>query len=131
MILIGIFIEQPTPFLTQFFMRLRNLHYPKQRIQLFIHNHVSKLACDGLGKCRENIHLLLYSRHLLWPLARLLGSIIPVLACNNTYKIAPSSCKGAEVGRGVAYLICHFPEGEVELPGLSPSELFFLIFPLA
>uniref|UniRef100_A0A8C3JMW5 Procollagen-lysine,2-oxoglutarate 5-dioxygenase 1 n=1 Tax=Calidris pygmaea TaxID=425635 RepID=A0A8C3JMW5_9CHAR len=39
MILIGIFIEQPTPFLSQFFLRLRNLHYPKQQIQLFIHNH--------------------------------------------------------------------------------------------
>ncbi|NWU45524.1 PLOD1 dioxygenase, partial [Hylia prasina] len=39
MILIGIFIEQPTPFLSQFFLRLRNLHYPKQRIQLFIHIH--------------------------------------------------------------------------------------------
>nr|XP_054503682.1 procollagen-lysine,2-oxoglutarate 5-dioxygenase 1 [Agelaius phoeniceus] len=39
MILIGIFIEQPTPFLSQFFLRLRNLRYPKQRIQLFIHNH--------------------------------------------------------------------------------------------
>uniref|UniRef100_A0A8V5HGL2 Procollagen-lysine,2-oxoglutarate 5-dioxygenase 1 n=1 Tax=Melopsittacus undulatus TaxID=13146 RepID=A0A8V5HGL2_MELUD len=39
MILIGIFIEQPTPFLSQFFLRLRNLHYPKRRIQLFIHNH--------------------------------------------------------------------------------------------
>lgn len=46
MILIGIFIEQPTPFLSQFFSRLRKLHYPKQRIQLFIHNHVSKV---GLG----------------------------------------------------------------------------------
>uniref|UniRef100_A0A663LMI7 Procollagen-lysine,2-oxoglutarate 5-dioxygenase 1 n=1 Tax=Athene cunicularia TaxID=194338 RepID=A0A663LMI7_ATHCN len=44
MILIGIFIEQPTPFLSQFFLRLRNLHYPKQRIQLFIHNHVSKVV---------------------------------------------------------------------------------------
>uniref|UniRef100_A0A8C9L7G2 Procollagen-lysine,2-oxoglutarate 5-dioxygenase 1 n=1 Tax=Pavo cristatus TaxID=9049 RepID=A0A8C9L7G2_PAVCR len=42
MILIGVFIEQPTPFLSQFFLRLRNLHYPKQRIQVFIHNHVSK-----------------------------------------------------------------------------------------
>ncbi|OXB77322.1 UNVERIFIED_CONTAM: hypothetical protein H355_002314 [Colinus virginianus] len=38
-ILIGVFIEQPTPFLSQFFMRLRDLHYPKQRIQIFIHNH--------------------------------------------------------------------------------------------
>uniref|UniRef100_A0A8C4UXH7 Procollagen-lysine,2-oxoglutarate 5-dioxygenase 1 n=1 Tax=Falco tinnunculus TaxID=100819 RepID=A0A8C4UXH7_FALTI len=52
MILIGIFIEQPTPFLSQFFLRLRNLHYPKQRIQLFIHNHVSKaeyLAVKVIG----------------------------------------------------------------------------------
>uniref|UniRef100_A0A8C3E6A6 Procollagen-lysine,2-oxoglutarate 5-dioxygenase 1 n=1 Tax=Corvus moneduloides TaxID=1196302 RepID=A0A8C3E6A6_CORMO len=47
MILIGIFIEQPTPFLSQFFLRLRNLHYPKQRIQLFIHNHVSEVEEHG------------------------------------------------------------------------------------
>lgn len=51
-ILIGIFIEQPTPFLSQFFLRLRNLHYPKQRIQLFIHNHVSNV---GLVKVLANV----------------------------------------------------------------------------
>uniref|UniRef100_A0ACB8EEG2 Procollagen-lysine,2-oxoglutarate 5-dioxygenase 1 n=1 Tax=Sphaerodactylus townsendi TaxID=933632 RepID=A0ACB8EEG2_9SAUR len=39
MVLIGIFIEQPTPFLNPFFQRLQKLHYPKKRIQLFIHNH--------------------------------------------------------------------------------------------
>ncbi|XP_053136660.1 procollagen-lysine,2-oxoglutarate 5-dioxygenase 1 [Hemicordylus capensis] len=39
LVLIGIFIEQPTPFLSQFFQRLRKLHYPKKLIQLFIHNH--------------------------------------------------------------------------------------------
>lgn len=39
LVLVGIFIEQPTPFLTQFFQRLQALHYPKKRIQLFIHNH--------------------------------------------------------------------------------------------
>ncbi|XP_066493442.1 procollagen-lysine,2-oxoglutarate 5-dioxygenase 1 [Tiliqua scincoides] len=39
LVLVGIFIEQPTPFLSQFFQRLQALHYPKKRIQLFIHNH--------------------------------------------------------------------------------------------
>uniref|UniRef100_A0A6J0SN88 Procollagen-lysine,2-oxoglutarate 5-dioxygenase 1 n=1 Tax=Pogona vitticeps TaxID=103695 RepID=A0A6J0SN88_9SAUR len=39
LVLIGVFIEQPTPFLTQFFQRLQKLHYPKRRILLFIHNH--------------------------------------------------------------------------------------------
>uniref|UniRef100_A0A7M4F914 Procollagen-lysine,2-oxoglutarate 5-dioxygenase 1 n=1 Tax=Crocodylus porosus TaxID=8502 RepID=A0A7M4F914_CROPO len=38
-ILIGIFIEQPTPFFSQFLKRLQTLHYPKKRTQLFIHNH--------------------------------------------------------------------------------------------
>uniref|UniRef100_A0A8C0EB18 Procollagen-lysine,2-oxoglutarate 5-dioxygenase 1 n=1 Tax=Bubo bubo TaxID=30461 RepID=A0A8C0EB18_BUBBB len=36
MILIGIFIEQPTPFLSQFFLRLRNLHYPNQSYLFFL-----------------------------------------------------------------------------------------------
>ncbi|XP_074831725.1 procollagen-lysine,2-oxoglutarate 5-dioxygenase 1 isoform X2 [Carettochelys insculpta] len=39
LVLIGIFIEQPTPFLSQFFLRLQNLQYPKKCTQLFIHNH--------------------------------------------------------------------------------------------
>ncbi|XP_073172738.1 procollagen-lysine,2-oxoglutarate 5-dioxygenase 1 isoform X2 [Lepidochelys kempii] len=39
LVLIGVFIEQPTPFLSQFFLRLQNLQYPKKRTQLFIHNH--------------------------------------------------------------------------------------------
>ncbi|XP_006016301.1 procollagen-lysine,2-oxoglutarate 5-dioxygenase 1, partial [Alligator sinensis] len=38
-ILIGIFIEQPTPFFSQFLKRLQTLHYPKKQTQLFIHNH--------------------------------------------------------------------------------------------
>uniref|UniRef100_A0A8D0GZQ9 Procollagen-lysine,2-oxoglutarate 5-dioxygenase 1 n=1 Tax=Sphenodon punctatus TaxID=8508 RepID=A0A8D0GZQ9_SPHPU len=38
LVLIGIFIEQPTPFLSQFFLRLQKLQYPKKRTQLFIHN---------------------------------------------------------------------------------------------
>ncbi|XP_026549940.1 procollagen-lysine,2-oxoglutarate 5-dioxygenase 1-like [Notechis scutatus] len=36
---VGIFIEQPTPFLDQFFKRLQLLRYPKKKIHLFIHNH--------------------------------------------------------------------------------------------
>uniref|UniRef100_A0A9J8AMX4 Procollagen-lysine,2-oxoglutarate 5-dioxygenase 1 n=2 Tax=Cyprinus carpio TaxID=7962 RepID=A0A9J8AMX4_CYPCA len=39
-VVIGIFIQQPTPFVTVFFERLLNLKYPKNRIQLFIYNQV-------------------------------------------------------------------------------------------
>lgn len=33
------FIEQPTPFLSLFFLRLLRLRYPRQQTRLFIHNH--------------------------------------------------------------------------------------------
>lgn len=39
-VLMGIFIEQPTPFIELFFDRLLNLSYPKSRIHLRIHNGV-------------------------------------------------------------------------------------------
>uniref|UniRef100_A0A7D9N0H0 Procollagen-lysine,2-oxoglutarate 5-dioxygenase 1 n=1 Tax=Xenopus tropicalis TaxID=8364 RepID=A0A7D9N0H0_XENTR len=39
LVVIGIFIEQPTPFVSEFFKRLNNLNYPKKRIQLYINNH--------------------------------------------------------------------------------------------
>ncbi|NP_001088279.1 procollagen-lysine, 2-oxoglutarate 5-dioxygenase 1 L homeolog precursor [Xenopus laevis] len=39
LVVIGIFIEQPTPFVSEFFKRLNNLNYPKNRIQLYISNH--------------------------------------------------------------------------------------------
>ncbi|XP_038602290.1 procollagen-lysine,2-oxoglutarate 5-dioxygenase 1 [Tachyglossus aculeatus] len=39
LVLVGVFIEQPTPFLSLFFMRLQALQYPKKQLQLFIHNH--------------------------------------------------------------------------------------------
>uniref|UniRef100_A0A8C4RXJ4 Procollagen-lysine,2-oxoglutarate 5-dioxygenase 1 n=1 Tax=Erpetoichthys calabaricus TaxID=27687 RepID=A0A8C4RXJ4_ERPCA len=39
MVLIGIFIQQPTPFVEVFFERLLNLQYPKDRLKLFIYNH--------------------------------------------------------------------------------------------
>ena len=41
---IGVFIQQPTPFLTVFFERLLNLQYPKNRVKLFIYNQVREIA---------------------------------------------------------------------------------------
>ncbi|KAM9713305.1 procollagen-lysine,2-oxoglutarate 5-dioxygenase 2 isoform 2-T2 [Menidia menidia] len=37
-VLVGVFIEQPTPFLPEFFQRLLTLDYPKDRLQIFVHN---------------------------------------------------------------------------------------------
>ncbi|XP_075903670.1 procollagen-lysine,2-oxoglutarate 5-dioxygenase 2 isoform X2 [Nelusetta ayraudi] len=37
---VGVFIEQPSPFLPEFFQRLWDLDYPKDRIKLFVHNNV-------------------------------------------------------------------------------------------
>nr|XP_033780158.1 multifunctional procollagen lysine hydroxylase and glycosyltransferase LH3 [Geotrypetes seraphini]XP_033780159.1 multifunctional procollagen lysine hydroxylase and glycosyltransferase LH3 [Geotrypetes seraphini] len=37
-VLVGIFIEQPTPFLPQFLERLMTLDYPRSKLSLFIHN---------------------------------------------------------------------------------------------
>ncbi|KAK7792169.1 hypothetical protein R5R35_005128 [Gryllus longicercus] len=39
-VLIAIFIEQPTPFLEEFFQKVLNLEYPKNKLHLFIHNNV-------------------------------------------------------------------------------------------
>ncbi|XP_053308082.1 procollagen-lysine,2-oxoglutarate 5-dioxygenase 1 [Spea bombifrons] len=39
LVVIGILIEQPTPFVSEFFKRLNDLQYPKKRIQLYIVNH--------------------------------------------------------------------------------------------
>ncbi|XP_062821572.1 procollagen-lysine,2-oxoglutarate 5-dioxygenase 1 [Anolis carolinensis] len=56
-VLLGVFIEQPTPFLSQFFQRLQKLRYPKGRIQLFIHNseehHVSQVTAFLSGHSGE------------------------------------------------------------------------------
>ncbi|XP_044146142.1 procollagen-lysine,2-oxoglutarate 5-dioxygenase 2 isoform X2 [Bufo gargarizans] len=37
-ITVGVFIEQPTPFLPEFFTRLLALDYPQEKLSLFIHN---------------------------------------------------------------------------------------------
>lgn len=47
-VLVGVFIEQPTPFLSLFFLRLLRLRYPQKQIRLFIHNHVSRGCRVGL-----------------------------------------------------------------------------------
>lgn len=46
-VLVGVFIEQPTPFLSLFFLRLLRLRYPQKQIRLFIHNHVSRRCRVG------------------------------------------------------------------------------------
>ncbi|XP_028266403.1 procollagen-lysine,2-oxoglutarate 5-dioxygenase 1 [Parambassis ranga] len=38
LVVIGVFIQQPTPFVTVFFERLLKLQYPKNRLKLFIYN---------------------------------------------------------------------------------------------
>uniref|UniRef100_A0A668AVK4 Procollagen-lysine,2-oxoglutarate 5-dioxygenase 1 n=1 Tax=Myripristis murdjan TaxID=586833 RepID=A0A668AVK4_9TELE len=42
LVVIGIFIQQPTPFVTVFFERLLKLRYPKNRLKLFIYNQVMR-----------------------------------------------------------------------------------------
>uniref|UniRef100_A0A4W6D8Y3 procollagen-lysine 5-dioxygenase n=1 Tax=Lates calcarifer TaxID=8187 RepID=A0A4W6D8Y3_LATCA len=38
-VLVGVFIEQPTPFLPEFFQRLLTMDYPKDKLKLFVHNN--------------------------------------------------------------------------------------------
>uniref|UniRef100_A0A8C7M8S3 procollagen-lysine 5-dioxygenase n=1 Tax=Oncorhynchus kisutch TaxID=8019 RepID=A0A8C7M8S3_ONCKI len=38
-VMVGVFIEQPTPFLSQFFQRLVTLDYPKDKLNVFVHNN--------------------------------------------------------------------------------------------
>ncbi|KAI4888335.1 hypothetical protein NFI96_024826 [Prochilodus magdalenae] len=40
LVYIGVFIEQPTPFMEEFLERLATMNYPKSRLRLFIHNNV-------------------------------------------------------------------------------------------
>lgn len=40
-VLLAIFVEHMTPFLEDFFQKLANLDYPKDKINLFIHYNVS------------------------------------------------------------------------------------------
>ncbi|XP_077365334.1 procollagen-lysine,2-oxoglutarate 5-dioxygenase 2 isoform X2 [Festucalex cinctus] len=38
-VLLGVFIEHPTPFLPEFFQRLLTLDYPKDKLKVFVHNN--------------------------------------------------------------------------------------------
>uniref|UniRef100_A0A7N6FK97 procollagen-lysine 5-dioxygenase n=1 Tax=Anabas testudineus TaxID=64144 RepID=A0A7N6FK97_ANATE len=38
-VMVGVFIEQPTPFLPEFFQRLLTLDYPKDKLRVFVHNN--------------------------------------------------------------------------------------------
>uniref|UniRef100_A0A671XQ24 Procollagen-lysine,2-oxoglutarate 5-dioxygenase 1 n=1 Tax=Sparus aurata TaxID=8175 RepID=A0A671XQ24_SPAAU len=64
MVLIGIFIQQPTPFVTVFFERLLKLQYPKNRLKLLIFNqevhherHVSSFLHDH-GNLYQNVKFI-------------------------------------------------------------------------
>ena len=39
-VMIAIFIEKPTPFIEEFFQKIENLDYDKDKITLFIHNNI-------------------------------------------------------------------------------------------
>ena len=41
-VLIGLFLEQATPFIREFFEKIAALNYPKERIDVYIHNTVSQ-----------------------------------------------------------------------------------------
>ena len=47
-ILMGLFIEKPTPFIPEFLNRMMRLDYPKKRIDLLIHTTVSTAFTVGL-----------------------------------------------------------------------------------
>uniref|UniRef100_A0A8C6L5H2 Procollagen-lysine,2-oxoglutarate 5-dioxygenase 1 n=1 Tax=Nothobranchius furzeri TaxID=105023 RepID=A0A8C6L5H2_NOTFU len=59
LVVIGIFIQQPTPFVSVFFERLLKLQYPKNRLRLFIYNQVKhSSSVPGLQRlfdlCRKD-----------------------------------------------------------------------------
>ncbi|KAM4610180.1 procollagen-lysine,2-oxoglutarate 5-dioxygenase 1 isoform 1-T1 [Polymixia lowei] len=64
LVVIGIFIQQPTPFVTVFFERLLKLHYPKNRLKLFIYNqelhHQQQVSSflEGHGTLYQDVKLI-------------------------------------------------------------------------
>jgi len=40
MVYIAVFIEYPTPFLREYFEKILNLTYPKEKLAILIHNQV-------------------------------------------------------------------------------------------
>lgn len=64
LVVIGIFIQQPTPFVTVFFERLLKLQYPKNRLKLFIYNqeahHESEVSSflQGHGSLYQDVKFI-------------------------------------------------------------------------
>lgn len=49
LVVLAIYIQQPTPFVTVFFERLLKLQYPKNRIKLFIDSRVNWTSVSSTG----------------------------------------------------------------------------------
>lgn len=49
----AVFVEQPTPFLEEFFARISELNYPKNKIHLLLRNNVPYHA-DEVAKFAES-----------------------------------------------------------------------------
>jgi procollagen-lysine,2-oxoglutarate 5-dioxygenase, invertebrate len=65
---IGVFIEQPTPFLVEFFTKISNLKYPKSKLSLLIHNTVkqhSKVIETFIGKVKTEYSSIKYIKEEL------------------------------------------------------------------
>lgn len=64
-VVIGIFIQQPTPFLTVFFERLLHLQYPKNRLKLFIYNQVRRYSSSFQLMLQTALPMLLKNTALM------------------------------------------------------------------
>lgn len=58
--MVGVFIEQPTPFLPEFFQRLLTLDYPKDKLKVFVHNNVSVHSCSCFLSSSSLWYMTLY-----------------------------------------------------------------------
>lgn len=78
-VLIGIFIEQLTPFVENFFERLVNLDYPKEQLQIFIHNTQTdheqdvRRFVEQHGDKYQNVKVIGPEEEMLNPDARNMG----------------------------------------------------------
>jgi hypothetical protein len=64
MVYIAVFIEHPTPFLREYFEKILNLNYPKQRLAVFIHNQVRRsFDCETAYYLHGFIRIILISSH--------------------------------------------------------------------
>lgn len=63
-VLIGLFVERPTPFIPEFFTRISRLDYPKEKIDLFINNNVKYHIEDVEDFLQEHQHKYRSVKHL-------------------------------------------------------------------